>query len=110
MWFSNQVPFMFPKSQDDRVSNPKHQKGRHTSSPTKKETCTKCGKKYYGDFLKEIDNCFGCGKSWQKVRDCPNFKGQDKESWQESCSNEALKKKHFYDLRSRVKNKLIPMW
>ena len=31
--------------------NPKSQKGRGTRSPSKKPTCGKCGKKYYGDCL-----------------------------------------------------------
>ena len=47
--FSNQVPTKFPKDHDDRVSNPKYQKGRGTSSPSKKRTYGMCGKKHYGD-------------------------------------------------------------
>ncbi|XP_069148177.1 uncharacterized protein [Solanum lycopersicum] len=49
--FSIQVPSKFPKARDDRVSNPKSNKGRSTSSPRKKPTCGKCGKKHYGDCL-----------------------------------------------------------
>ena len=67
--FSNLTSFKFHKACADRVSNPKSQKGRGTSSPTKKPTCGKGGKKYYGDYLIVIDNCFGCGKSGHKVKD-----------------------------------------
>ena len=58
--------------------NPKTKKGRDPSSPTKKPTCGKCGKKHYGDCLKRKDNCFGCGKSGHKIRACPNVRGKDK--------------------------------
>ena len=37
--FSNQVPPKFPKAHDDRVSNPKSQKGRGSTSPIKNLTC-----------------------------------------------------------------------
>ena len=57
---------MFPKARDDRVSNPKSQKERSTSSPSKKPTCGKCGKKQYGDCFIWMDNCFGNGKSGHK--------------------------------------------
>ena len=65
---SNQVPSKFFKAHDDRVSNLKSQKRRGTSSPNKKTTCGKCGKKHYGDCLVATDNCFGCGKSGHKVK------------------------------------------
>ena len=51
-----------------------------TNSPNEKSTCGKCGKKYYRDCLKGTDNCFSCGKSGHKIRDCPNMKSQDKGS------------------------------
>ena len=62
----------------DRVYNSKPKKGRDTSSPTKKPTCGKFGKKHYGDCFKGMDNCFGCGKSGPKCRDFPYTRGQDK--------------------------------
>ena len=37
--FSNQVPSEFPKARDDKISNPKSQKGRCTYLPRKKGTC-----------------------------------------------------------------------
>ena len=73
---SNQVPSKFPKARNDRVSNPKPKKGRDVSSPTKKPTCGKCGKKHYDDCLKRTNNCFFCGKSGNKVRDFPNMRGK----------------------------------
>ena len=49
--FSNQVPIKFTRAHDKRVSNPKSQNGRGTSSPKKKPTCGKCDKKHYGHYL-----------------------------------------------------------
>ena len=46
---SNQVPYKFPKSCDDRMSNLKPKKGKRTSSPTEKPTCGKYVKKHYDD-------------------------------------------------------------
>ena len=85
------------------MSNPKPKKGNSTSSPTENPTCGMCGKKHYGNLLKGKDNCFGCGKSGHKVRDCPNVRSQDKGSGQAqaSGSNEGPKKNRFYNLRSR---------
>ena len=62
-WISNQVPSQFPRDSGDWMSNSKFKKGKCTNSQTKKPTCGMCGKKHYGDFLKGMDNCFGCGKS-----------------------------------------------
>ena len=66
---SNQVSSHFPKANDNKVCNPKRKKVRDISSPTKKQTFGNCGKKHYGVCLDGMDNCFGCGKSWNKVRD-----------------------------------------
>ena len=81
-------------SPDDRVSKPKSMKGRETSSRNKKPSCAKCGKGHLGECLLGMGNCFGCDKSGQKVRDCPNMKGQYKGSGQAqaSGSNDAPKK------------------
>ena len=42
-----------------KFPNTKSQKGRVTSSPTKKPTCGKCGKKHYGDSLVRTDISLG---------------------------------------------------
>ena len=68
-WYSNHVPKIFSKAWYDMVSNPKSQKGRGISSPNKKLTCGKCGKKHYGNCLVGKDNFFRCGKNYHKVRD-----------------------------------------
>ena len=47
--FSNIVPSKLTKDRDDNVSNPNSQKAGGTSSPTKKPTSRKCGKKHYKD-------------------------------------------------------------
>ena len=74
--FSNQVPTKFSKALNDRVSNPKYKKGRCTILQIKKLTCGKCSKKHYGEWLVEMDNFFGCGKSIHKDRDLQCLKGQ----------------------------------
>ena len=66
---SNKVPSNFPKSRDNRVSNPKPKQGNGTSSPIKKPTCAKCGKGHLGECLVGTEIYFGCGKSAHKVKD-----------------------------------------
>ena len=75
---SNQVISKFPKASGDRVSNPKPNKGKVTSSQIVKPTCGNCGKKHYGDCLKGTDNCFGCGKSGHNLSNFHNVRGYDK--------------------------------
>ena len=60
--------------------------------------------------LRGTDNCFGCGKSGHKVRDCPNVRGQDKGSGkaQASGSSDAPKKNRFYALRSKGEQETSP--
>ena len=57
-----------------------------------------------------MDNCFGCGKSGHKVRDCPNVRGQDMGRVQDqaSGSNEAPKRNYFYALRSTNEQETSP--
>ena len=92
------------------VSNPKFKKEKGTNSPNEKPTCGKCGKNHYGDCLKGTNNCFRCGKSGHKIRDCPNLKITDKGRGQaqETGSSDAPKKNHFYDLRSRGEKETSP--
>ncbi|XP_069150302.1 uncharacterized protein [Solanum lycopersicum] len=106
----NQVPTKFPRASGDRVSNPKFKKERGSNSPNDKPTSGKCGKNHYGECLKGIDNCFSCGKSGHKIKDCPNLKSQDKGSdkAQASGSSDAPKKNHFYALRSRDEKETSP--
>ncbi|XP_015075527.1 uncharacterized protein LOC107019620 [Solanum pennellii] len=93
-----------PKGQDLlKMSNPKPNKGKDTRSTNKKPTCAKCGKGHLGECLVGTKNCFRCGKSGHKVRDCPNIKVQEKGSGQTkaSGSKDAPKKNDFYALCSR---------
>ena len=57
-----------------------------------------------------MNNCFSCGKSGHKMRDCPNLKSQDKGSGQAqaSGSSDAPKKNRFYALRSRGEKENSP--
>ena len=77
---SNQFPSMFPKAKDYRVSNPKPKIGSDTSSPIKKPTCGKCGKKHYDDFLKER-LLFCLWKKWAQGSRFPKFEGVRKGEW-----------------------------
>ena len=70
---SNQVPSKFHKAHDE--TKPRAIKGRSGNSLKKKPTCAKCGKGHFGECLFGTGNCFGCGKSGNKVRYCPNMKG-----------------------------------
>ena len=92
------------------MSNPKFNKGKGTNSPNGKPTCRKYGKKHYGDFLKGMNNCFSCGRSGHKMRDCPNLKSQDKGSGQAqaSCFSDVPKKNRFYALGSRGEQETFP--
>ena len=85
------------------MSNPKFKKGKGSNSPKEKPTCGNYGIKHHGECLKKTNNCFSCGKSGHKKRDCPNLKSQDKGSGQAqaSGSSDAPKKNYFYALRSR---------
>nr|XP_010312946.1 uncharacterized protein LOC104644575 [Solanum lycopersicum] len=109
--FSNKVPSKFPKARNDRVYNPKSQKGRGVDSPSEKPTCGKCGKKNRGECLVGSDNCFGCGISGHKVRDCPNVRGQEKgnSQAQSSCpTSEVPKRSRFYELKARGEQESSP--
>ena len=105
--FSNQVPSKFPKSCDDRVSNPQSSKGRGINSLNEKSTCTKCCKKHMVECL------VGAGNIEHKVRDCSHVRGQEKGSAQAQAtgSNSNVPRKNcFYTLHSRVKKRFLPMW
>ena len=60
--------------------------------------------------LRGTNNCFGCGKRGHKVSYFPKVRVQDKGNGQDqaSGSNEALKKNHFYALRSRGEQETSP--
>ena len=53
---SNQVPSNFPKSNKYMVSNLKSQNIRSGNSPSKRPTCTKCGKKHMDECLVGTNN------------------------------------------------------
>ena len=92
------------------MSNSKFKKRKGTNSLNEKPTYGMCGKKYYGDCLNKTDNCFSCGKTSHKMRDCPNMNIQYKGSGQAqaSASSDALKKNRFYALRSRGEQEISP--
>ena len=58
-----------------------------------------------------MGNCFSYGKSWNKVRYCPNLKGQDKggSKTKASGSNDVPNKnRFFYALRYRDEQETSP--
>ena len=56
--------------------SPKSQREIGGGLPSKKPTCTMCGKMNVGECLVGTDNYFGCGNGCHKVRDFPNITGQ----------------------------------
>ena len=107
---SNQVPTKFRRASGDRLSKPIFNKVKGSNSPKEKPTCGKCGKEHYGEYLKGTDNCFSCGKSSHKMRDCPNLKSHDKGSGQDQASesSDAPKKNRLYALCSRGEQETSP--
>ncbi|XP_069155809.1 uncharacterized protein [Solanum lycopersicum] len=109
--FSNQVPSNIPKYHNDRVSNPRFKKERGGDSPSEKPTCGKYGKKHVVELLVGTNNCFGCGKSGHKVRDCPIVKGQgkgNKHAQARGPSSNTPKKNRFYALISKGDQEASP--
>ena len=109
--FSTQSPTKFPMARDDSLSIFKSQNGRGTSSPSRKPTCGKRGKKHCGDCLVGTDNFFGCGKIFHKIRYCLNVKRKDKGSMQSQTSGSIVdspKKNHFYALPFRGEQESSP--
>ena len=93
------------------VSNHKSKNRRGSSSLSNKPTCGKCCKKHYGDYLIGMDNYFSCGKSYHKLKDFPNLKGQDKGSGQAQASGSTVdppKKNRFSSLRSMGEQECSP--
>ena len=67
--------------------------------------------KHYNYCLVGTDNCFGCGKSGHKVRECLNLNGQDKRSGKAQASGSNVnvpKKNRFYALRCKGEQESSP--
>ena len=92
------------------MSNLKFEQVKSFSSPKKKPTYGKFGKKHYGECLKGTDNFFSYGKSGHKMRDCPNLKSHDKGSGQDHASGSSVapNKNRFYVLHSRGEQETSP--
>ncbi|XP_049378133.1 uncharacterized protein LOC125842894 [Solanum stenotomum] len=107
--FSGQGSSSAPSSPNNyRVSNPKPQgDGNRPSMPT----CAKCGRNHEGKCLAGSNSCFGCGKTDQKIRNCPSVaknegdtrrRGQPYPSSGPSCSGASAPKKNcFYAVQTR---------
>ncbi|KAK4706354.1 hypothetical protein R3W88_034083 [Solanum pinnatisectum] len=101
--FSNQSSSNAPKTNKDRVSNPKPQGGNMGRSSMERPTCDKCDKKHEGKCLGSMGVCYGCGKSGHQLKYCPTrtTKGREGNQAPPSGSNsDAPKKNIFYALQS----------
>ena len=79
--------------------------GERRWSQKVKPTCAKCGKKHYGECVLVTGSWFGCGKEGNKVRDCPMIAYTGRQGKKVAPSvpkDDALTKRRFYALRSRV--------
>ena len=70
-----------------------------------KATCGTYAKGHYVECLYGIKSCFGCGKEWHNVRDCPDISSRWRKGKQDAASapkDDVQKTKaRFYALRTR---------
>ena len=86
------------------MSNHRFQEWRVGNLSCDKPTCAKCGNKHIGECLVWIENCFSCGKGWNKARDCPMIKDIGNEGNQVEASGPSYDSpmlNNFYALISR---------
>ncbi|WMV41593.1 hypothetical protein MTR67_034978 [Solanum verrucosum] len=69
-----------PRSNNERVSNPKPQGGNHRGYLL--PTCGRYGKKHEGRCLIDMDCCLCCGETSHKMRDCLIIKAKGREGKQ----------------------------
>ncbi|XP_049381560.1 uncharacterized protein LOC125846232 [Solanum stenotomum] len=96
-----------PKSNKERVSNPKSQGVNGSGYSLHMSTCGRCGKKHEGKCLVGTNGCFSCGKNGHKMTDFPKLTAKGREGKQANPSDlrsNAPKKKRFYALQTRELN------
>ena len=108
--FSNQVLFKFPTTRDDKVSNPKSQKGRVLVDKPRRQILNSVERSIMviSSLRRTITSVVA---RVSNVRDCPNFKGQDSGSGQaheSGCNVNVPKKNHFYAVRFRGEQDISP--
>uniref|UniRef100_M1D9J1 Gag-pol polyprotein n=1 Tax=Solanum tuberosum TaxID=4113 RepID=M1D9J1_SOLTU len=92
-----------PKSNKERVSDPKSQGGNGGGSFFARSTCARRAKKYDGKRLDDTDRCFSCGKINHKMRDYLMLAAKGREGKQappRSSNYNSPKKNRFYALQS----------
>ncbi|WMV08984.1 hypothetical protein MTR67_002369 [Solanum verrucosum] len=98
--FSGQGFSNAPKYKDEMVSTPRQQGvGNESLWPP----CSRCGKKHEGRCLAGREGCFGCGKSGQKMKDCPKARTtriKGKQVATSGSDESAQQKNRFYALQS----------
>ena len=70
-----------------------------------KPTCSKCGKKHYGECLLGTGSFFSCGKDGHNMRDCTIIASRGREGKKVAPSvpkDDASTKRRFYAIRSKV--------
>ncbi|KAH0724947.1 hypothetical protein KY284_000812 [Solanum tuberosum] len=79
MSFGQNPSKVLPKAKWERESNPKSKRGINSESMLSRATCKICGKKHPGKCLASTKDCYGCGGSDHKMRDCPVLTAKGKE-------------------------------
>ncbi|TMX02267.1 hypothetical protein EJD97_022190 [Solanum chilense] len=91
-------------SNQDGYIAPKANYERGGGSQVAKPNCVTCGKRHLGKCLAGTSGCFGFGKDYHKVRDCPTIAARGKEAKQGPPNvpdGGIPKSHHFYALRAK---------
>ncbi|KAK4707056.1 hypothetical protein R3W88_033395 [Solanum pinnatisectum] len=68
----------------DSSGAPKVNQEKGGGSQFSKPSCTTCGNRHYGKCLAGTNGCYGYGKNYHKVKDCPTLTARGREAKQAS--------------------------